>query len=282
VDKHFHLNINHVIGGLLVICILLPLLGCGGAPQKVTNLTTTPTTDQETTTAVQEPEPSGADLEREVSVWELDEFLDAWGVLYRSEETIPTCKVTVTNLCTPVVLELVEAEVTGVEVFGRTLEVDGKIDEGYIAFSIGDFTDETLYINGLENSWLVTETETFYYPCEESVYTWFWVSDEGAAEYHKIAAAADYMEQWITAPLDSATDRGNLYEEMGTVEMVNGKPEFTMQERTLMGDVYDLDAIFEEAIAEGLEGYEGCETADDVLARNKEKGTQWLTYPWEG
>jgi hypothetical protein len=89
------------------------------------------------------------------------------------------------------------------------------------------------------------------------------------------------MEHWVTAPLDSATDRGNLYREEGIVTMQDGEPVLTVKERILMGDQYDFDALFALARIRGWNDYEGCENADDVLRKNKEENEPWLTYPYE-
>lgn len=286
-----HWNRKHFIGLLLAACMTLTLAGCGEEPGDPTVYTRDPDENQQSilkTTAPDEDtttEPAdvyAADEEHEVAIGELRAFLDTWYLEHQELDPPPSCEVTVTGLCTPVVLEMDELMVNRVRIWDRTVVVDAGVDEGSINFSIGDSGEELVYINGHYESWLVTEGETFHYPYEHEVHTWFRLNDAGALEYRITAMAFYYMEQWDTAPLDSATDRGNLYEERGTVTLTDGQPELTMTARSLMGDVYDFDALFKQARKQDPDYREDCANADEVLAQNKEAGGDWLTYPWEG
>lgn len=263
------MKINHVIGILLALCVVLALNGCGSDPQEVTKLTTEPVSS--TTEAATMPE-----VDQEVAAEDLSDFLDQWLENYESRE--PNARIGITGLCTPVVLELEGDMVRQLSAWDRTLEVNAGVVEGYIEFSMTQWQD-TLVVNGEDNSWLITEAETFAFPAAESVNTCLCVED--GLRYCKSADALNYLDQWVTMPLNSTTDRGNLYSEEGTVTFENGQPVLTMTSRTLMGDVYDFDALFVTVKAMGWADYEDCETVDDLFRRNKETCDPWLTYPWE-
>lgn len=265
------MKINHVIGILLALCVVLALNGCGSDPQEVTKLTTEPVSS--TTEAATMPE-----VDQEVAAEDLSDFLDQWLENYESRE--PNARIGVTGLCTPVVLELEGDSVKQLSAWDRTLDVNAGVFEGYIEFSITG-TQEVLAINGEGESWLMTEAETFSFPCEDSVTTTMRVNEEGQLVYIRMAEATNWLDQWVTMPLNSTTDRGNLYSEVGTVTFENGQPVLTMTSRTLMGDVYDFDALFVTVKAMGWADYEDCETVDDLFRRNKETCDPWLTYPWE-
>ena len=275
---------------LLVMSMMLTLVGCGDQDGEKAGFDTMPPSEDQSilkTTAPEEPsvdetlDPYDADEEYEVAAEDLRAFLDSWYLKYQELDPVPTCEVTVTGLCTPVVLEMDGLMVNRVRLWNRTLVVDAGVNEGAINFSIGDTEDDLIYINGHYESWLATEAETFFKPYEHEVHTWFELNEQGTLVYRITAMAVYYMEQWDNAPLDSATDRGNLYEETGIVHMVNGSPTLAMRERLLMNDVYDFDALFKEARKQDPDYREDCANADEVLAQNKEAGGDWLTYPLE-
>lgn len=280
------MKINHIIGVLLALCILLSVQGCGMETQEVTKLTTEQTvqdTTQESTSGSTSDIPDTSfvpDEEHEVTKEELEDFLDHWVETYLSEDNVPSCRITVTGLCTPVVLEMEGVTVHNLLAYGRILPVEAGALEGYSELILKDWQD-VLIVNREDDCWLMTPEEEFYFPCADGVSTGIHVDDEGQLTYGKMAVAANYMDQYYTFPLDSATDRGNLYSEHGSVAFRDGEPVLTMEERTLMGHVYDFDALFTMARVMGWADYEGCETADDVLRRNKEEADDWLTYPYE-
>lgn len=274
---------------LLVMGMMFALVGCGDQDGEKAGFDTMPPSEDQSilkTTAPEEPSTEevlmdsfDADEEYEVAVEDLRTFLNSWYQEHAGLDPVPTCEVTVTGLCTSVVLEMDELMVNRVRLWNRTLVVDAGVDDGEINFSIGDGGEGLIYINGHYESWLATEAETYHYPYEHEVHTWFKPNDRGQLEYRITAMAVYYMEQWDNAPLDSATDRGNLYEETGIVNMVNGGPVLSVSQRRLMNDVYDFDALFKEARKQDPEYREDCANADEVLAQNKEAGGDWLTYP---
>ena len=288
--KECRFHKKRIMSLLLAGCLTLTLAGCGAEPREEVTLTTDPasaeqsilkTTASEDESTLPEADTYQADEEHEVAAGDLRAFLDEWYQKHHELDPPPSCKVTVTGLCTPVVLEMDELMVNRVRFWGRTLTVDAGVDDGSINFSIGNTADNLLYINGHYESWLATEADTFHYPYEHETHTWFRLNENGTLEYRITAMASYYMDQWTTAPLDSATDRGNLYEETGIVQMWEGQPSLSVKKRTLMGDVYDFDALFQEARKQDPEYREDCANADEVLAQNKEAGGDWLTYPWE-
>ena len=267
----------------MALCIVLTFMGCGDDAQNVTALTTEPVAEESTTTEAAAEGPGSAFepyQEFEVEKGELNDFLDHWVEQYGLLDQAPSCRITVTGMCTPVTLELEGVIVKNMMAYGRTLVVDADTPEGLTEFSLSQWQD-TLIVNKEEECWLMTREKDFYFPCEDGVITGLWTNEEGQLRYTKTAQAAYYMEQWVTAPLDSATDRGNLYSEWGFVQLRDGQPVLIMEERTLMGHKYDFDTLFIMARTLGWGDYEGCETADDVLRSNKEKGDTWLTYPYE-
>ena len=274
---------------LLAVCVALLLMGCGDQVPEETSLTTQPTTQEgnqapETETTgreINQTTDAEADQPQEVSAAVLDEFLFNWAEQYwADEEQERSCRISVTELCTPVILELEELTVKNIQAYGRTLEVNAGPDEGDIAFSLEQWQD-ALVINGEDGCWLITQEQTYDFPVADGVETWMWVNENEELEYHKYASAAEWMEQTPGGPLDFATDRGNLYSEDGTVELQDGQLVLNMKDRTLVGHVFDLDALFTLNQIMEWNDYQGCESADDVLKQNKEEGGTWLTYPYE-
>lgn len=289
------MKINRFIGVLLVLCVTLTLVGCAKNNQEVTKLTTMPVTEVTVptdTTAATKDNSFKPEQEFEVTKAQLSDFMDDWVeqcAVPEGPNRNPLCRITVTGMCTPVELQLEGAIVRNLLAYGRTLKVDAYTPEGLTEFSLSEHED-MLIVSKESECWLMVPEENFYFPCTNEVSTYLYTNNDGQLAYGKYAVAInymdqavaiDYMDQYFTLPLDSATDRGNLYTERGIVEFQEGKPVLVMQERTLMGHVYDFDAIFAMARVLDWEDYPGCENADDVLRRNKAADDDWLTYPYE-
>ena len=81
-----------------------------------------------------------------------------------------------------------------------------------------------------------------------------------------------YWDQYVstfnqTSPLMVCTSRDQFLYETGRAEIVDGEVVLTVKETVVLSDLYDLDAMFAEAKAEGL--FAEYETVDELFAANK-------------
>lgn len=188
--------------------------------------------------------------------------------------------VTVTGLCTDVVLHMEYLDVVAAEAYGRTLEVEIPSEEGLICAGVQyDPSNEVVILYGDDRSWLVGQDCEYAFLPENNVSTVVRLNAMGNLAYYREADYVNYHEQWATGLLDSVSHRGALYRESGVVSVGDEQPELTMRYRETVSDVCDLDAIFAAAKALGWADYDAFDSADDVLADNKAGGIAHPIYP---
>lgn len=186
--------------------------------------------------------------------------------------------VTVTGLCTDVVLHMEYLNVVAAEAYGRTLEVNIGADEGLVDANVNQYEDMILLTSSY-NSWIIGPDWEYTFPEDDSVCTYLYVDEAGQLVYWQHGGYTYYSEQWATGLLDSVSDRGALYSEEGTVTVEDRKPILHVTHRKTVSDVCDLDAIFAAAKALGWADYDAFDSADDVLADNKAGGIAHPIYP---
>ena len=114
---------------------------------------------------------------------------------------------------------------------------------------------------------ILTQGRCYKFQPEDNISTQVFVQEDGSLTYHRYwGEYVTSFEQWDTAPLDLCTSREQFLYETGHAEIRDGEVVLTAEETVCVSDLYDLDAMFAEAKAQGL--YPEYETVEDLLAAN--------------
>ncbi len=189
-------------------------------------------------------------------------------------------RIHITGLCTDVVLQMNYLDVTTAEVYGKTLEVNIVADEGLMDVAVNQYEDLILLTSSY-TSWIIGPDWEYTFPTDDGVCTYVYADEAGQLAYKRRGTYSYFSELSPTCLLDSVSDRGALYQEEGTVTIKDQTPFLEATQRQTVSDVCDLDALFAAAKALGWADYEQYDSADDVLAANKERGIEYPSYPVE-
>ena len=177
------------------------------------------------------------------------------------------------GLHTDVLVDMNGRNAAAVHAYGQTVSLgaDGELFqdctpvairsvEGVVLVDISRDYDGTTF--------LLTKEKCYTFQPEAGISTQIYVREDGSLAYRRYwGEYVTSFDQWDTAPLDLCTTRDQFLYETGRAEIRDGEVVLTAEETLTVSDLYDLDALFAEAKAQGQ--YPEYETADDLLAANE-------------
>ena len=176
------------------------------------------------------------------------------------------------GLDTPVLVDMNGRDVLAVRAYGQTAQLgeDGGLFQDSTPVSISSIEGAVLVNVSRDydgKTFLLTEEKCQSFQPEGDISTQIFAREDGTLTYRRYWGEYETsFEQWETAPLDLCTSRDQFLYEAGHAQIRDGEVVLTAEETVTVSDLYDLDAMFAEAKAQGQ--YEEYETADDLLAAN--------------
>ena len=173
---------------------------------------------------------------------------------------------------TPVIVEMDGMTVVSVSAYGQTKNVNLSPYRGDINAEIQE-SGQAILINDCEdysgNTWIITPDQCFEFHPQGDISTQVYISDDGRLRYRRYWGEYDTsFAQWDTAPLDLCTSRDQFLYEIGTARITQSEVALTADVTVTVSDLYDLDAMFAIAKAEGM--YPEYNFVDELLAANKQ------------
>ncbi len=214
-----------------------------------------------------------------VFTYNIDDYGDLYSLFEENGAIFPESgryTLKLDGFSTDVTLEMDGLIVLSAGAYGKSLELMIYEFEGEINADISEYSG-AIIINDCEDhrgsTRIITETDVIELHPEGDMSTQVYVSDGGELKYrHFFGHYYTSFEQWDTAPIDICHSRDQLIFEGGYAEIKDGKVSFDAEQTLLLSDLYDLDAMFEEAKAAGM--YSEYDTVDQLLEANKSRGEQ--------
>ena len=179
------------------------------------------------------------------------------------------------GLHTPVVVNMDGTSVLSITAFDQTVELNAMASEYFDGYSPVDYIRSTedavvIQINGGEMSddfILITANKYVHYPNQRDGHISLWVEDDGTLAYRQTYFDMSLFVQTLYEPLKNLVGRDHVLYDEGRAQIVNSEVVFTPERTVVVSDLFDLDAMFAEAKAEGL--FAEYETLDELFAANK-------------
>ena len=181
------------------------------------------------------------------------------------------------GLHTPVVVNMDGTDVLSIAAYDQTVELGeaGAANEYHGGLSPVDYIGSTpdavvIRISGGEtndDSILITKDRIYAFQQETDCDTSFFVREDGTLEYCRIWKDPSDLEEMGYYALEHCTDRNEILSETGSAKFEDGNLVLTAEETVVFSDVFDLDALFAEAQAEGV--FEEYDSVDALLAANE-------------
>lgn len=246
---------------LLSFLILMSLAACSQAPEA---------TDGETTVETTVETVSGLTY----NIHDYDHFSQIFDEKSDAQwEAMGHYSIILQGFSTPVTVEMDHYDVLTVSAYGHTRnvnigqlydEVNADIEEYHGAILVNDWRDYQ------GSTWIFTKETCFEYHPDGDISTQIYVSNDGTLRYTRYwGEYQTTFNQCDTAPIDCCTSRDEFLYESGRAEIEEGKVRLIQEELATVSDLYDLDALFEEAKASGM--YKEYDSVDEVLEANKNK-----------
>jgi len=248
----------------------------GGEAEKPTgSQTENPGTDQ-----TEKPN-DGQDDKPNENPWDEADFvfdLKELGAFYEVFETKPQEQweamnqytILLNGLQTPIYVQMNGLEVVSVSAYDQTAEINSTLYQGEIAVEIQMamgfvvINDSTDYEG---TTWLLNKGKMFVFRPQDSVSTQIFANEDGRLHY--TTYWGEYMtsfNQWDNAPLDLCESREHFLYERGFVRISGDEVTFDPTEKATVSDLYDLDAMFDQAKKDGY--YTQYQSVDELLAAN--------------
>ena len=241
------------IAALMSVMLILALAACASAPE-----TTVPVDDHDLAYDM-------ADYDWFADIFEekAPEDWDAMGAY----------TILLKGLDTPVLVDMNGRDVVAVHAYDQTAELgrSGTVYWDETPVSIRS-TQNAVVVNitwePAGKTILLTPGRSDTFQCEDDISTQIYVDEDGNLAYGRYwTEYVTSFDQWETAPLELSTSRDQFLYETGRAEIVDGEVVLTPEKTVTLADAYDLDALFEEAKANGFFGE--YETVDALLAANQ-------------
>ena len=179
------------------------------------------------------------------------------------------------GLHTPVVVNMYGTSVLSITAFDQTVELNAMASEYFDGYSPVDCIRSTedavvIRINGGEMSdefILITANKYVHYPNQRDGHISLWVEDDGTLAYRQTYFDMSLFVQTLYEPLKYLAGRDHVLYDEGRAQIVNSEAVFTPERTVVVSDLFDLDAMFAEAKAEGL--FAEYETVDELFEANK-------------
>lgn len=178
-----------------------------------------------------------------------------------------------TGMDTPVVVHMEGMTVVSVNAYGHRAQTDISPYQGDTPANIQSTAGAVVITESLDyesSTWLLTADGVTAFRPVDGISTQISVTQDGSLRYYRYwGEYVTSFEQWDYAPLDLCTGRDHFLYETGDVVFVDGEAIFQANETVTVSDLYDLDALFETAKAEGK--YPEFNCVDELLAFNAQK-----------
>lgn len=259
----------------LIFCVMgmLLLCACGDhAPEKTTGTTTRPTSAPTQPTSTPAQPDAAYDLAYDMAKY--DHFADIFCEKTPQEwEEMGSYTILLNGFETPVTVQMEGMKVVSVSAYGQTKNVNLSPYQGDINAEIQE-SGQAILINDCEdysgNTWIITPDQCFEFHPQGDISTQVYISDDGRLRYRRYWGEYDTsFEQWDTAPLDLCTSRNQFLYEIGTARITQSEVALTADVTVTVSDLYDLDAMFAIAKAEGM--YKEFDSVDALFAANGQK-----------
>ena len=186
------------------------------------------------------------------------------------------------GLHTPVIVNMNGLDVLSVTAFDQTVDLgtDGMASDYFDGYSPVDYIRSTedavvIRINGGEMSddfILITANKYVHYPNQRDGHISLWVEDDGTLAYRQTYFDMSLFVQTLYEPLKYLAGRDHVLYDEGRAQIVNSEAVFTPERTVVVSDLFDLDAMFAEAKAEGL--FAEYETVDELFEANKARNDE--------
>ena len=183
------------------------------------------------------------------------------------------------GLHTPVVVNMDGTSVVSITAYDHTVELGdaglaNDYNDGYSPVDDISSTQDAVVIRincgeSHDDSILISEDGVFPFQEESDYETNFYIREDGRLEFCRMWNDPIGYEQEGCYSLWRCTDREELLYETGSAEFVDGELVLNVGETVVLSDLFDLEAMFEEAQANGM--FTEYETLDDLLAANREE-----------
>ena len=177
------------------------------------------------------------------------------------------------GLDTPVLVDMSGRDVVAVHAYDQTAELGDAgttyQDETPVSIrSAGNVVVVNISWDHDGETILLTQGKSYTFQPDGDISTQIYVGEDGVLAYGRYwGEYVTSFDQWETAPLELSTSREQFLYETGHAEIVDGEVVLTPEKTVTLADVYDLDALFAEAKANGF--FEEYETVDALLAANQ-------------
>ncbi len=178
--------------------------------------------------------------------------------------------ITITGLGTPVIFSMDGMKILTVSAYDKTTEVNIDTYQEESPAKIEGVKDAVIISEDLDyenRSWIITKDKVYTLLPEDAYSTRVFAKDDGSLGYR--CYWGEYVtsfEQWDTAPLDLCSSRDHLLYEEGSVQILDGELMLNPEKTVKAYDLYDLDAMFDEAKANGL--YDEYDSLDKLFEAN--------------
>ena len=182
------------------------------------------------------------------------------------------------GLHTPVVVNMDATSVLSVTAYDQTVHLGaaGMANDYFDGYSPVDYIRSTedavvIRINGGEMSdefILITANKYVHYPNQRDGHISLWVEDDGTLAYRQTYFDMSLFVQTLYEPLKYLAGRDHVLYDEGRAQIVNSEAVFTPERTVVVSDLFDLDAMFAEAKADGM--FTEYETVDELFEANKE------------
>lgn len=174
---------------------------------------------------------------------------------------------------TPVTVQMEGMTVLSVSAYGQTAQTNIFTFQGDTPANIQGVAGVIVVNETLDcesSTWVLTADGVTEFHPVEGISTQLFVTAEGTLRYRAYWGEFDTsFEQWDHAPLELCTSREQFLYETGTVTVVDGQVVLVQEETVTVSDLYDLDAMFDTAKAEG--SYPEFDSVDALFAFNAQK-----------
>ena len=186
------------------------------------------------------------------------------------------------GLHTPVVVNMDGTDVLSIGAYDQTVELgmaglaDDYNDGLSPVYYIGSTQDAVVIRvsrgESSDDSILITTDRYYTFQQENDCDTNFFIREDGTLEYCRIWTDPVDFEQMGFYALEFCTSRDEILYETGCAEIVDDDLVLTAEETFVLSDVFDLEALFDEAKAAGV--FEEYDSVDELLAANQARANE--------
>ena len=229
----------------------------------------------------QPPQPTTAPTTQPATVYDftfnMAEF-DHFGHIFEEKtpeqwENLGCYTILLEGLDTPVTVQMEGMTVLSVSAYGQTAQTNISAYQEETPANIQSARGVIVVNEALDSqgrSWLLTADWVTAFCPQGDISTQVFVTAEGALRYRTYwSEYVTTFEQWDYAPLELCTSRKQFLYSTGAVTVTDGLANLRAEETVTVSDLYDLDALFAAAQAEGY--FPEFDSVDALFASNAQK-----------